>query len=136
MLGVRATHLGRRGSGMRRKTSNFDSKCVAVSLASTIESLQHRAVQAHGSDWVTVADLIGRSSADCSDRYRQHVQYKDTKRRGTSPTPCCLSLRLHLYKGLGHRRRKANFFVQLKSWLAQVQPTRLPEDFGFPCQRL
>jgi hypothetical protein len=65
----------------------------------------------HGSAWVAVADLVQRSPADCSDRYRQHVQYKDTKRTGMSPTQCCLHLTLHLLKGPGHRRRKANFFV-------------------------
>jgi hypothetical protein len=37
----------------------------------------------HESDWVTVAELIGRSPADCRDRYHQHLQYKDTKRKGT-----------------------------------------------------
>ncbi|KAH9013460.1 hypothetical protein EDB85DRAFT_2158194 [Lactarius pseudohatsudake] len=40
------------------------------------------AVQKHGKDWVAVADLVQRSAADCSDRFRQHVQYKGTKRKG------------------------------------------------------
>ncbi|KAH9012572.1 hypothetical protein EDB85DRAFT_1877650, partial [Lactarius pseudohatsudake] len=40
------------------------------------------AVQKHGKDWVAVADLVQRSAADCSDRFRQHIQYKATKRKG------------------------------------------------------
>ncbi|KAH9988303.1 hypothetical protein BJV77DRAFT_1022435 [Russula vinacea] len=41
-----------------------------------------RAVRTHGNDWSAVADLVQRSNADCSDRYHQELQYKDTKRRG------------------------------------------------------
>ncbi|KAF8463795.1 hypothetical protein DFH94DRAFT_616218, partial [Russula ochroleuca] len=47
-----------------------------------IQYLTLRAVQKHGNDWLAVADLVKRSPADCSDRYRQHVQYKGTKRKG------------------------------------------------------
>jgi hypothetical protein len=34
---------------------------------------------------------VHRSTADCSDRYRQHVRFKDTKRKGASYTALLLS---------------------------------------------
>jgi len=40
------------------------------------------AVRDHGNDWVTIADIVKRSPADCSDRFRQHLRYKGFKRKG------------------------------------------------------
>ncbi|KAF8268026.1 hypothetical protein EI94DRAFT_1579146, partial [Lactarius quietus] len=40
------------------------------------------AVQSHGKDWTAIADFVQRTAADCSDRFRQHIQYKETKRTG------------------------------------------------------
>ncbi|KAI9458324.1 hypothetical protein F5148DRAFT_1151023 [Russula earlei] len=48
-----------------------------------------RAVQKKGNDWVAVAELVQRSPADCSDRFRQHTQYQGIRRRDL--------LTLHLY---------------------------------------
>ncbi|KAH9046704.1 hypothetical protein EDB84DRAFT_1435350 [Lactarius hengduanensis] len=57
------------------------------------------AVQTHGKDWAVVADLVQRSAADCSDRFRQHTQYKETRRKGawSSEEECQL---LHTIEGL------------------------------------
>ena len=55
--------------------------CISMCILSP--DLHLRAVQTHGSNWVAVADLVQRTPADCSDRFRQHTQFRDTKRRGT-----------------------------------------------------
>lgn len=82
----------------RRTTAKVSISRCLVSFHH-LGSLQHRAVQRHGSNWVAVADLVQRSPADCSDRYRQHLQYQGTKRRGTSSTQCCLRLTLQFFQG-------------------------------------
>jgi hypothetical protein len=81
MFGVRETPLGRRGSGAQRRTINCECKSYRVDIYYHL-ILQPRAVQSHGKDWTAVADLVQRTAADCSDRFRQHIQYKETKRKG------------------------------------------------------
>src|SRR5713226_982321 len=76
----------------------------------------------HGSAWVAVADLVQCSPADCSDRYRQHVQYKDTKRTGTSPTQYCLQLTLHLFQGAWSPEEESRLLCVIEK-LARVGKT-------------
>lgn len=132
------TLLERRGGGVRRRTNSYQSKHTSRCLMGPhYLSLNPRAVQIHGSNWLAVADSVQRSSADCSDRYRQHVRYKDTRRKGMSLTVLLTfsSMTLRSFKGLGLRRRRANFYMQLRRWLGRVKLTRLLVDIGYPCRR-
>ena len=81
MFGVRETPLGRRGSGAQQRTINCERKSYRPGKRYYL-ILQPRAVQSRGKDWTAVADLVQRTAADCSDRFRQHIQYKETKRKG------------------------------------------------------
>ncbi|KAF8265400.1 hypothetical protein EI94DRAFT_1702530 [Lactarius quietus] len=40
------------------------------------------AVQSHGKDWTAIADFVQCTATDCSDRFCQHIQYKETKQTG------------------------------------------------------
>ena len=66
--------------------NSYDGKSISSVPAITYSKRPtRRAVEKHGSDWLAIADWVHRSPADCSDRYRQHVQYKGTKRKGVFP---------------------------------------------------
>ena len=82
MFGVRIMALREEESGLLRRTNSCKST-TSVSICLLSLDLHLRAVQTHGSNWVAVADLVQRTPADCSDRFRQHTQFQDTKRRGT-----------------------------------------------------
>ncbi|KAI9434922.1 hypothetical protein F5148DRAFT_1154725 [Russula earlei] len=77
-----------------------------------------RAVQKKGNGWVAVTELVQHSPADCSDWFHQHTNIRASD--GEEP---------------GLWRRKANFFMQLRSWPGKVNWTCPLEDFGFPLQR-
>src|ERR1700744_2289819 len=88
MFGVRETPLERQGSGVRRRTNNCecnDVLAVNLTYSMLLSDPPPRAVQTHGKDWVAVADLVQRSAADCSDQFRQHIQYNEIKRKGMYP---------------------------------------------------
>jgi hypothetical protein len=81
MFGGQMIPLQEQESGVQQRMSNCEStNSVSVCILSL--DLHLRAVQIHGNNWVAVADLVQRTAADCSDRFRQHIQYHDTRRRG------------------------------------------------------
>jgi Myb-like DNA-binding domain len=54
---------------------------VSVSLflslhGAVLKCAYNRAVEQHGEQWKIVAGLVGRSDADCRDRYRNHLKYR------------------------------------------------------------
>jgi len=41
-----------------------------------------RAVANLGSKWVDISQLVGRTSSDCRDRYRNHLAHRDVRKTG------------------------------------------------------
>ncbi|KAF8268049.1 hypothetical protein EI94DRAFT_1700564 [Lactarius quietus] len=70
------------------KSIFYHVQCVCDSLGkagkwSVVEDQQlQMAVQSHGKDWTAIADFVQHTATDCSDRFCQHIQYKETKWTG------------------------------------------------------
>ncbi|KAF8259159.1 hypothetical protein EI94DRAFT_1707345 [Lactarius quietus] len=86
---------------------------------STAEDQQlQMAMQSHGKDWTAIADFVQRIAADCSDRFRQHIQYKEMKRTGAWSSD-----------------EESQLVHAMEYWLRVVNRTCRLQDSGFLCQK-